>query len=466
VPGLDTILGGGLLKGDTYLIVGNAGSGKTTLGNHLAFAHAAAGGTAIIATFLAESHDRMLAHLQGLAFADPALVARRVHYVNLLSQLEAGGVDTALDTLVQTVRTQAATLLVIDNVGETLPAGSDHEIGPFMHRLQMRSALLGCTTVLLSADTSGISGHADGVIHLTHELSAGREVRSLRVAKLRGSYSLHGWHRFVIDDEGVVIYPRLESALSNARPAPLRTTERVPFGVPSLDAMLSGGPIGGSSMLLLGTPGGGKTVLGLQFLAEGARRGEPGLIASFQETAPDLAATGDQLGMQLGLHIASEMVRVLWQAPLDLAPDAWAWGLLAAVEKHRPKRLVVDAFTDILSLFADSGRDVRFAHALVNELRRRGVTTIFNLEIDSYVGQDLAAPIPNVSAMMDAGVLVRSVELDSRLRRLISVLKIRQSGFDSAIREFVIDEEGIVVGDPLPASGLLTGDAIPDRGAE
>jgi circadian clock protein KaiC len=461
IVGLDAILAGGLLQGDTYLIAGCPGTGKTTLGNQMAFAHGAAGGTAIIATFLTESHDRMLSHLHGLAFADRALVGQRVYYIGLLSTLEEEGSDAVLDLLGQTIRSSGATLLVIDHLGGGAPALAGFDTGLFLHRLQVRSALVGCTTVLLATDSAGSSGHADSVIELTHEPYAGRDVRWLRVAKLRGSHSVNGRHRFVIGEEGVVVYPRLEAALSDVQPAPLRSTERIPFGVPGLDAMLSGGLIGGSSTLLLGTPGGGKTVLGLHFLAEGARRGEPGLLASFQETLPDLASTADLAGMHLGQHMTSGLVRVLWRPPLELGPDAWAWDLLAAVEEHRPERLVVDAFTDLLHLFADRERQTRFAQALTNELRRRGVTSILSVEIDTFVGRELAVPVPNVSAAMDAGILLRIVELNSQLHRLASVLKLRQSHFDPTIREFIIGDEGIVVGEPLPASGLLTGVAVP-----
>jgi circadian clock protein KaiC len=462
LPGLDAVLGGGLLAGDTYVIAGELGTGKTTLGNHLAFAHAAAGGTAIIATFLTETHDQMLAHLQGLAFADPALVAHQVHYMNLGASLEAGGVDGVLATLGQTVHAYGATLLVIDSVGEATPAHSAFATGEFLHRLQVRLSMLGCTTVVLAAGRDGASGHADGVIELTHETAAGRDVRWLRVAKLRGSRSLNGRHRFVIGEEGVVVYPRLEAALSEVEPAALTSNERLAFGVPGLDAMLSGGVLEGSSTLLLGTPGAGKTLLGLHFLAEGARRGEPGLIASFLETAADLAKIADRVGMRIGQHMTSGLVQVLWRPPLELGPDAWAWDLLAAVEEHRPKRLLIDAFTDLLSLFADPERQYRFVNALTNALRRQGVTMIVNFEIDSYVSQELAAAVPNISAVMGNGILLRSLELESRFRRIVSILKLREGAFDPTIREFVIGDEGIVVGEPLAATGLLTGAAIPE----
>ncbi len=459
VPGLDAVLGGGLLAGDAYLVAGPPGTGKTTLGNQLAYAHAASGGSALVATLLTESHDRMLAHLAGLAFFDPALVGGRVRYLSFLRPLEEGGVDGLLEGLWRAVREQGATLLVVDGTtaAEQL-APSGHAYGRFVQGLQARSAMTGCTTVLLStgggAGGSGpAAAHVDGVLELALEPTGSRDVRWLRVAKLRGSAYLGGRHRFAIGPAGVEAFPRLEAALGGTVPAPLERGERLATGVPGLDAMLGGGLQERSSTMVLGTPGAGKTLLGLHFLAEGARRGEPGLHASFHETPEALVATAEGAGQELGRHVASGLVRVLWRPPLELAPDAWAWALLAAVAEHRPRRLVVDAFTDLARLFAVPERQVSFLAALANELRVLDVTALVVVELDAYAGDSLLPPIPAVSAAMDNGLLLRTAELGSRLVRVVSVLKTRQIPFDHAIRSFAITGRGIAVGDPVAAEG-------------
>jgi len=463
VPGLDAVLGGGLLAGDAYLVVGAPGNGKTTLGNQIAFAHAAAGGTAVVATLLTETHDRLLAHLAGFGFADAAPIGVRLHYLGFLAALEAGGSDAVLAGLSAAVRERGATLLVVDGAG--LPDGIS--AGSFVHRLRAHAALAGCTTLLLAGpeEAAAAIGHADGVIELANEPAGSRDARWLRVAKLRGSRHLGGRHRFAIGDGGVAVFPRLEAAVADLEPAFVDPGERVPVGVPGLDAMLSGGLPPASSTLLLGTPGAGKTLLALHVLAEGARRGEPGLIAAFNETGPALAATAERAGMDLAPHLDSGLVRVLWRPPLERSPDEWAWQLLAAVDAQGTRRLVVDALTDLARVFVVPDRLVLFATALANALRDRGVTTIFSMEIDAFAAPELGAPVPNVSATMDNGILLRSSERSSELRRLVSVLKLRQSGFDQSIREFTIGDHGIVVGEPLAATGLLTGTAVPERKA-
>ena len=464
VPGLDPILGGGFLTGDTYLVTGAPGTGKTTLGSQLAFTHAAGGGRVLVATLLTESHDRMLGHLQGFGFFDRTIVGDRIDYISLLGPIHEGDLDGTLHLLVETLRDDQADLLVIDGVGMAqMFAASTIDYLRFVHGLNTRAAAFGCTTVLLAGHRAEatLATHVDGVIELDNRSTGARDARWLRVTKLRGSASLSGQHRFAIGAEGITVYPRLEAVHAELMPRWHDSAHRLALGIPGLDAMLGGGLLNSSSTLVLGPPGAGKTVLGLHFLAEGARRGEPGLFAGFHETPPALAATADQVGMALGPHLASGLVRTLWRPPLELAPDAWAWQLLAAIEEHRPRRLVIDAYSDLLPLFAIPERQASFPPALVNRLRDLGVTALIVLELDAFAEPTLSVPVQNLSATMDTGILLRTVEVQSSLRRLVSILKQRQTGFDPTIREFAIGPDGIVVGDPFDDSALLTGIARP-----
>jgi len=226
--------------------------------------------------------------------------------------------------------------------------------------------------------------------------------------------------------------------------------------------MLGGGLPPGSSTLLVGNPGAGKTLTGLQFIVAGAEQGERGLIAGFHESPQRLVATAAAIGLDLGRHLDAGLVRILWQLPIDLMPDAWAHTLLATVAAHPPARLFVDSLPDVQQHIVPADRLSDFVTALVTTLREAGVTSLFAAELDTLVGPELRLPIPDISAAMDNGILLRHAELESRLHRLVSILKMRQSTADPTIREYGISERGITVGEPFSqVTALLTGSARP-----
>jgi circadian clock protein KaiC len=469
VPGLDVILGGGLFPGSVVLVVGSPGAGKTTLGNQIAFHVARRGGSAIEATVLAEGHDALLPRLRRFDFFDPALAGERVHYLSLFDALAADGFDGVLAACRREVRARQASLLVID--GATLferLTPSDVEYARFVETLGALCRMLGCTALLLTSGPSdrrnALGQYVDGVLEMELESVGARDVRTLRVVKLRGAEHLLGRHDMTIDHRGVTVFPRLE-ALAGADRADVAGPGRLSTGIAGLDRMIGDGLLPATSTMLLGSPGAGKTLLGLHFLAEGARHGEPGLIVTFHEKARMLAETAARVGLDLAGPIEHGLTRVIWRPPLELSPDEWAWQLLAAVDEHRPTRLLIDGLSDIQRMILRSERMSSFVPALANELRLRGVTTLMTVELDAFVGPDLTAPVPAASATMDNGIVLRHVELRSRVRRLITVLKARQSVVDPAIREFRIGPDGIEVGEVFDGgAALLTGAPEPMPG--
>jgi circadian clock protein KaiC len=391
-----------------------------------------------------------------------------VDYVNLFDALEREGLEGVIAAIRGVTRESAATLLVID--GATVVqdvATSPLVLRRFIQQLQAQAAVLGATTVLLTGhdrhELGVIGPHVDGVVVLANERIGARHVRHLEVLKLRGGPHVTGMHAFAIDTGGLTLYPRLESVLGWRRPLEHSpTVAALGTGIPGLDAMLGGGLLPRSSTLVMGTPGAGKTILGLSFLLEGASRGEPGLIAGFHETDADLVATAAGIGRDLRGAIEAGLIRIMWDPPLELSADAWAWRLLAMIDEQRPRRVFLDAITDIQRFTDAPSRMPMYIAALSNELRARGATALVATEIDAYVDQQLAVPVPALSATMDNGILLRQVELGSSLHRIISVLKARQMATDPAIHEFAISNGGIAVGGPLAAvKGLLTGSAAP-----
>ena len=466
IAGFDAITGGGLPTRHTLLITGSPGTGKTTFGNQLAFAHAAQGGRVIVATLLTESHDVLLENLQSFGFFDADMVGDPVQYLSLLAPLMEGGLNAAIDVLRQEVRQANATLLVVDGTAVADDfASSTFDLRHFAQRLESQSSLLGCTTVLLTStsakDSDPLWAHVNGVVLMTNRLVGSRHVRMLELVKMRGAGYASGAHEFAIREDGITVFPRLES-LAGGQRQPQKTLHGLGTGVSGLDSMLGGGLTPLSTTVVMGTPGAGKTILGLHFLVEGAARGERGLFASFHETVEDLSTTAEGIGLDLRGHIESGLIRVLWNPPLELSVDDWAWQVLTAVEEHKPARVFLDAITDAYRIMTEPQRTPMFVAALVNELRARRATALITAEIDEYTSEKLAVPFPAASATMDNGILLRHVEIQGQLRRLVAVPKVRQSISDPSIRELQITDQGIVVTRPFAAtSGLLTGRAGP-----
>lgn len=467
IRGLDRLLDGGLLAGDAYLVSGGPGTGKTTLSNQLAFQHATAGESAVIFMLQTEPHEWMLAHLGGFQFVRPELINKRIHYISLLRQIEHDGLPGVLQSIQSAVREHNASLIVLDGA-ELLETFRSHDSatshGRFVRDLQARAAMLNCTVVLLATPNAQpmLAPHVDGVIELDYGPVHSRDARWIRIAKQRGAHHLSGRHEFVIGASGIEIYPRLESVAGD-RPAPWEdSSQRMSIGVEGLDLMLGGGVIEGSTTAIFGTPGVGKTLLNLQFLGAGAMDGETGLHISFHETTEILISTIERVELPYSECLSSDCLQVMCMPSLEQSPDGWAWAVLEAIDELHPDRLTIDAFTDVARMFAYPERQMNFGVAFSNELRRRGVTTLINLELDSYVSQTVDFPIPRISPMIDSSILMRTVEIDSSLHRMVSIMKHRQSWFDPSIREFTIGPGGIRIGNRFDASKLLTGTAEPE----
>jgi circadian clock protein KaiC len=210
----------------------------------------------------------------------------------------------------------------------------------------------------------------------------------------------------------------------------------------------------------MGTPGVGKTILGLHFLVEGANRGERGLLVGFHESVDDLISTAERIGLDLRRHIDNNLIRVIWNVPLELSADQWAWKVLQTVKEHAPTRVYIDALTDVQRIITDTGRMPLFITAFMNELRNRGTTVLIAAEVDAYTDDSLAVPLPAASATMDNCILLRHVEIGGEWRRVAAVPKARQSNVDPVIRDVRITNKGMTIAHPvLSTAGLLTGRA-------
>lgn len=449
VPGLDQILEGGLPVGGVYIAQGAPGVGKTILGNQIAFHHASRGKDVLFVTLLAESHTRMMGHLRRMRFFDPSLIPDHLHYLSAFKMLQEQGTEGLLAGLREEAQKRRPSLVVIDGlVSAEEAAGSAKRFKMFIHELQTSATFFGYTVLLLtnSQREKGLQVEhtmVDGVIELTDELHGLRTARYLRVRKLRGSNPVAGQHPLEISDGGIVIHPRIETELAQIpEPAKLPDAARRAFGCPNLDRMLGGGAPDRSVTMLLGPSGSGKTVLGLQFLAEGARRGERGVCFGFYEKPGDLMLKAERLGF--GDVLGSDLIELVWEQPAEGVMDTIAMRLVDAVRRRDTKRLFIDGIHG-LEAAADHPERVRdVMSVLTDKLDALGVTTVYTAETRGMV-DDSAVPVTGVSAITDNMILLRFLDLGSRMARVLSIFKVRDSGFDPSVRELIIEAGGIDV---------------------
>lgn len=467
VPRLDFITKGGLFKGASYAVLGPPGSGKTVLANQMAFNHVAKGGRVLYITLLSESHARMLANLEEMTFFDPSVIPDKLHYISGYRELEQEGLKGLLDLARRSAQQHRATLLVIDGMDTAKEfARTDLSFKRFLQDLQTFCGILGCTTLLLSPHHEGESHPettaVDGVFELSLWLSGPRAVRELVARKFRGSDLLLGKHEVEISERGIVVHPRTEVQFANPRAKDQEERIRMGFGIERLDASLRGGLLSGSTTLLLGSPGTGKTLLGLHFLLQGAREGQPGVYFGFYETPPRLLEKARGVGMSdLQEYVDKGLIEIQWQPPLEHNMDALAERLLERIQERNVKRmrLFIDGVAGFRSAAVYPDRMGRFFSALAHQLRMQDVTTLYSDETALF-SSDVHVPQPEAAAYVENIILLRYVELRSQLYRLISIMKMRESQYDSGIREFSITDDGIILADTFEsAEAVLTGQA-------
>ena len=472
VPNLDLVLGGGLLRGTIVMVIGPPGSGKTIVGQQIAFRAASRGEVALYFTGYSETHDKLLAHNRSLEYFAPEVIGTEIQ-MGSLPDLLAQGHDDAKQAIIDTAQKQHASLVVLDGFRSIRGFLSDAQAAAeFVYSLGARLALLGATLlVLVEGDTTDRirdpeQSVCDVILSLHRLVRGGGHRRSIEVLKVRGAAPLAGLHPITIDARGVTVYPRLESVV----PADTGqwTPARAGFGIAQIDRLIGGGLNVGTSTLAAGTPGLGKTLLGLHFLMEGARRGEPGLFAGFTESAAQLRAKAQHFGMNLEGAERDGTVELLMVPPHDLDSDLVAWLIRERVDTRRVQRLVIDSATELQGGLTSPERASMFMASLGAYLRSRGVTTYMTVDVPTIVGPELSFAGTPLLVFAENLLLLRYTELEGELHRVFAVLKMRFSNYDRALRVYTIrDGSGIEIAGRAPrAEGLLTGLARPLSSSE
>jgi circadian clock protein KaiC len=462
VMGLDNVLGGGLPELSFNLIAGLPGSGKTTLAHQMMFALATPERPAIYFTVLGEPPLKMLRYQQQFDFFDPHKINRSIRFIHLGEEADTGDLDKVLARISAEVEEHLPGLVFLDSFRSVVLAsqkGSDtfisvqqliQRLGTLMTSWQATTFLIG--EYVDTSDPSPIFTIADGVIWLHQSNQRNSVVRKIEITKMRGQPTIPGLHTFRIGADGISIFAPPPLDRKEIAP-PVAITVRVPTGVARLDEMMGGGLPRGYSLLVAGPSGSGKSILASAFLIEGARNGETGVIAAFEQRRTR------SRGAEMAALVDAGKIGVIDTRASTLSVDEMAVVLVAEIQRLKASRVVIDSLSGFELALAPTFRD-DFRESLsrmMAALAATGVTVLMTSELEDRYNELSFSPY-GTAFLTDAIIVQRYIEVESRLRRVMAVVKVRASAHSNELRLFEIDDAGIKIGAMLPDhEGMLGG---------
>ena len=466
LPALDqTIIPRGIPMRSLNVIGGGPGTGKTVLALQMLFANASPENRAIYFTTISEPTVKFLAYLQDFGFYDPEKMFTSIVVRDIGESIQVQSLAQVIENINNVISEENAQLVVIDSfkaISDIVPQAEQLRI--FAYNLAVNLVSSMCTAFLVGEyayeDMAEVPifAIADGILNLSFRAEGLNRQRYLEVHKVRGRPFVQGLHPFTITSAGLTIYSRIRT--------PERFeeytvgTERVSTGLPSLDEMMDGGLPEGSATMVAGGAGTGKTLLGLHFITSGAERGEPGVIVTFQENPAQLREISGGFGWDLrALEEQGRLVH-LYHSPVEIQPDVHTALVKEAVEQIGARRVLIDSLKDLEIATPDKVRFKDYVYSLVNDLKRRSITTLLTNEISELFGSFSLSEF-GVSFIADNVILLRYVEMGGRMGRALSVLKVRGSQHDKDSRKLEITNQGLCIGKPIRAmTGVLTGNPV------
>ncbi len=464
----DRILGGGLPTRSVNVIAGEPGAGKTIFALQMLFHQARHGKKGIYLTTLSEPSLKLATYMQQFSFFDESLIAHdKVVFADVGSVVRRKGVAETLTEITARVEAAEPAVVVIDSFKALRDLlGEPAAVRTFVYDLAVHLSTWGAVSLLVGEYTQeeilSLSEFAiaDGIIRLSnrrHELSAMREVE---VLKLRGADIVTGGHFFEISPDGLAFFPRVRSP-EGSIVEPETADERVPTGAAGLDEMLGGGLPRTSTTVIQGGTGTGKTLLGLQFLLDGARTGEPGIHFTFEETPDQLRGIARSFGWDLGPLEKSGLLTLSYFSPVELSTDVFLERARQAVERLGARRAVLDSLTSMVLGVPSERRFKELVYALTKHFRAAGVTLNMNMEIADLLGTAQLSG-HGISFAADNVVQLKYVEVMGRLERGISVLKARGVRHATDMRRLSVGADRIDVESAFAGlRGVLTGLPMP-----
>jgi circadian clock protein KaiC len=467
IEGLDAILGGGLTPFRTYLVEGEPGTGKTTTGLQF-LAEGVRNGESVAYITLAETAEELEAvaashgwtldgiHMHEVLPSEDLLKAEQQYTMFHPSEVEMANTT---QLILSVIEERKPTRVVLDSLSE-LQLLADT---PLRYRRQVLAlkqffSRRRCTVMLLDDRTAAsadlqVRSIAHAVIQLEQTVKDyGAERRRVRVIKYRGRDIVGGYHDYNINRGGIAVHPRLVAAASRA----IRGRSQLHSDLPALDTMLGGGIEEGTSTLIVGPPGTGKSSLAAQFVQAANKRGQRAAMFLFEESTSNLLNRTDGLGMKLRAAIDEGMLTIQQVDPAELSPGQFAAAACRAVNAGA-KVLVIDSLNGYLNAVPDERFLTTHLHELLTFLGQRGIVTLLVGVQQGMLGGNMSSQL-DASYLADNVLMLRYFEDDGQVRQAVSVFKKRGSLHERSIREFSMSERGIQVGEPLKGyRGILTG---------
>jgi circadian clock protein KaiC len=466
---LDTVLSGGLPYHHIYLLEGQSGTGKTTIAIQFLLAGAALGERGLLITTaetkeelqqVAASHNWSLAGIELFELNSLSKETAVEGPYTLFYPAEVELTKSTEQILTEVDRVKPARI-VIDALSGLRLLAED----PLQHRRQvdeLRRALInkGCTVILIDEVSGSESSFqprslAHGIIRLEQIPHIyGAERRRLRIVKLRGVQTSGGYHDFRINTGGIQVYPRL---IASQYPPHSSQREPVSCRLSELDTMLNGGLGRGSSMLLMGPAGTGKSTIAMQYALAAAQRREHHAIYLFEEHMDTYLERADNLGIDIRAHIKKGLAHVQQVDPAEMSPSEFAHNIRDQVDHYNLRLVIIDSINGYLNAMPEQHYLNLHMQELLSYLNRKGILTLMIIAQYGMLGHEVSTPI-DLTSITDTVILLRYFEAFGEVRQSIAVLKKRSGGHERSIRELRIGSQGVRIGKPLKDfQGVLTG---------